>query len=517
MHYKFIAFNCCKVYTIPPFAELIKRIKISQFRLYQVKKKQEEEEMRFQKRNNNYKSKNPIFHPILPLVRVKLSSDEADKSKFISFELKVRTGTGAGTPSYKKFMRTFEEGTPQEWMDVLTGLREIWKQNSVNGPTDRAATIAAVLKGDSRIAFDTALEDARVDDDDDAPIPMTLDHIEESLRAVTDIVFPFRALENQKQWMNRYMKKPHDLPTKSFVAAVSRINNYLPFFPKATNSSKYDEEELIGLMEFALPKSWRDAFDLKGYVPSQSDKLEFIDQCERIERNEVPINKDRDEQDDDNKNDKKNKFTKSRNDNKKNGHGHKKTPTTTDSFYCKKCGDNDTHNTNRCFKLIREAKDREQAENGNGSGKAHAKPYSKRSFRKEVNAMARRAGKHDGLDVMATALKRQQKKNAKQEKKRATAKAAKAAKKADPETDTSSDESVNSVNMLEKPIPRKKAFKKKAPKVVFLMDTDSSDNDESVDMTTNKATAEETAFLQSIDREENDQNESSHKMDDKSN
>ena len=117
--------------------------------------------MRFQRRNNNnksYKTKNPTFQPILPLVRVKLASDEADKSKFISFELKVRAGTGAGTPSYKKFMRTFEEGTPQEWMDVLTGLKEIWKQNSVNGPTDRAATIAAILKGDSRIAFDTALE-----------------------------------------------------------------------------------------------------------------------------------------------------------------------------------------------------------------------------------------------------------------------------------------------------------------------------------------------------------------------
>ena len=43
--------------------------------------------------------------------------------------------------------------------------------------------------------------------------------------------------------------------------------------------------------------------------------------------------------------------------------------------------------------------------------------------------MARRAGKHDGLDVMATAIKREQKKSAKQDKKRASAKAAKAAKK----------------------------------------------------------------------------------------
>jgi len=39
----------------------------------------------------------------------------------------------------------------------------------------------------------------------------------------------------------------------------------------------------------------------------------------------------------------------------------------------------------------------------------------------EVNAMARRAGKHNGLDIMAMAIKRQQKKGAKQIKTLATA------------------------------------------------------------------------------------------------
>ena len=131
--------------------------------------------------------------------------------------------------------------------------------------------------------------------------------------------------------------------------------------------------------------------------------------------------------------------------------------------------------------------------------------------------MARRAGKHDGLDVMATAIKREQKKSAKQEKKRSSAKAAKAAKKADPDTDSSSDESDKSVHLMENPIPQKKAFKKKTPKVVFLVDTDSSDDDEPMEQDGNKATAEEKAFLQSIDKEELDQKESADKMEEKSN
>ena len=47
-------------------------------------------------------------------------------------------------------------------MEVLAGLKEIWRQNLVNSSTDRAATVAAIIRGDSLTAFETALEDARV-------------------------------------------------------------------------------------------------------------------------------------------------------------------------------------------------------------------------------------------------------------------------------------------------------------------------------------------------------------------
>ena len=178
---------------------------------------------------NTVTKKTPTFLPVIPLVKITIPED-SDKTKFITFELKVRAGTGTGQPSYKKHMRTFDEGSPQEWMEVITGLREIWKQNSVNGPTDRAATVAAILKGDSRTAFDSALEEVRVDpdqddDEEEEPLEMTLEHIEVSLRAVTEIVFPYRALETQKQWMNRYMRKPYDMPIRTMGNAVSRINN----------------------------------------------------------------------------------------------------------------------------------------------------------------------------------------------------------------------------------------------------------------------------------------------------
>ena len=531
MHYKFIAFNCCKVsiQTIPPFAILIKKIKIASFRSRLVEQRLHEEEMRFVKRNTTTKM-SQTFLPVIPLVKIKLPIDDKDKSAFITFELKVRAGAGAGTPSYKKNIRTFDEGTPQEWMDVLTGLREIWKQNSVDEPTDQAATIAAILKGDSLTAFDSALEDARNPEDgadNDDLLEMTLEHIEISLRSVTDIVFPFRALEVQKQWMTRYLKKPYDLSTKKTAAALSRLNNYLPLFPLGTPASKYTESELVGLLEFALPNKWRTLMDLKGFVPADNDYKTLVDECERIERNEMVVKRERNDDDDNNKNNKKVKFAKNKNDHKKNGGERARAA---DEHYCKKCGKNPSHDTAQCYILKREARERE---NPGDKGKAHAKPFSHRTFRKEVNAIARRAGKHDGLKIVESALKREQGKKAS----RSSKKNKKTGKKNTSDDDDTSDE--ESIHYMDTVIPRKKSYasrtirfnakgetvdiedssddddrkmpakitKKKSNKVVEQMDTDSSSEEESHTKPT-KPTKEERAFLKAINKKEREEKDS---------
>jgi hypothetical protein len=263
--------------------------------------------MRFIKGNQQYKTSG--MQPILLLVPERLESDNRDKMTFIIFDLKVLAGTGAGTPNYKKHMRTFDKGTPQEWMESLTGLSKIWQQNSVN--------VAAVMKGNSQIAFEAAIEDAWTDPNAAALIPLTADHVEESLHAVTTIGFPFRALETQKQWMNKYMKKPYSLSAKIMLTALSRINNYLPSFLDGDANSKFTDAELVGLLNFSLPASWRKAMDLQGYVASQHDKKLLVDQCKMIERNETPLKHNQDGNNDNNRNCKKIKFAKSKPKNKK--------------------------------------------------------------------------------------------------------------------------------------------------------------------------------------------------------
>ena len=182
------------------------------------------------------------FKPILPLVPVKLPEDDKkSKSKSLTFELKIRAGSPAGAGTYKKQVPMFEEGTPQEWLDTVRDFNEIWQQNTVNGPHDRVATVVAALRGGSNIAFLAALEDARANPAGGAKLALTNELIEVALASVAAIVFPHRALETQRLWMNRIMRKPYDLSTRKTASALSKINNLLPLFPGGTPASKFLE------------------------------------------------------------------------------------------------------------------------------------------------------------------------------------------------------------------------------------------------------------------------------------
>jgi hypothetical protein len=110
--------------------------------------------------------------------------------------------------------------------------------------------------------------------------------------------FPTEAVDEQ---VRKYARKPYKMGAKQFVILMSQNNNYIPFFPNAMVVLKYSEEELLGILELAVPPHWRKAFDLRDYLPINDNKARFISECERVERNEVPLAKEHDGSDDDHK------------------------------------------------------------------------------------------------------------------------------------------------------------------------------------------------------------------------
>jgi hypothetical protein len=156
----------------------------------------------FNSRIPKFQKKAGSLQPVLPLVPLKLPLAEEEKGMFLSFELMARVGQPATSTKYKKQVRKFEEGTPQQWIDLLRDLQEIWMQNSVNGGTDQASTVRAVVKGESITPFETSLQGARTNDDGEEQA-MTSAHVDTALNRVATTVFPHRVLEIQKLWMNR--------------------------------------------------------------------------------------------------------------------------------------------------------------------------------------------------------------------------------------------------------------------------------------------------------------------------
>ena len=387
------------------------------------------------------KKKGGSLQPVLPLMPEKLPTKEEDKSNFISFELKTRVGQPDNGTKYKKFVRKFEEGTPQQWIDLIRDMAEIWTQNSINGGTDRASTVRSLVRGESLTSFEAALQDARTDEGGEEQ-PITAEHVEVALDAVASTVFPHRALEIQKLWMNRRMFKPAELTTRQTAAAINRLNNSLPLFPGGSDASKFTDTEIIGLLEWSLPPQWRAKFDLDGYIPTLESKMKLIEACEAIERNETSDEKDSAKKGKKAK-DGKPKAEHNADNSLKKGDGKKK------KFFCTEHGHNSTHSTSNCYTLKNHENNKS---NGSGAGKP-TKSFSNKAFRKEINLLARTSSKKKVLDLYATAIEKEQAKLAKKANKRKKLK----------ESDNESDSDM-SVQLIESPVakndPTKRANKK---------------------------------------------------------
>ena len=84
------------------------------------------------------KKNSSMLVPVLPLLPKSLLKLEDDKSQFILIDLKNQVGQPANRSTYKKYIQKFNKGSPQQWIDVLKDMQEVWTQNSINGGADRA-------------------------------------------------------------------------------------------------------------------------------------------------------------------------------------------------------------------------------------------------------------------------------------------------------------------------------------------------------------------------------------------
>jgi hypothetical protein len=366
----------------------------------------------------------------------------------------MKAGGAANSPSYKIFVRKFDDGDPEQFILMMQDFNTIWKQNSLATAEDKLANIRAVLRNDSLTQFEASLEEQRHpepkedESEDEVQLELSNDMIKIALQEVAKAVFPHRALDMQKVWMRRIMRKPKDMPFRTLNTCVNKMNNAFQHFPGATPESPLSELDILEMLEWCIPQTWRSKFDLDGYIPTMHPRATLLSHCAAIERYEAtgpPAAT---------------THTKKLNTNtKKKSKG--RSGVTAVSFHCSHHGANATHDTKDCFILKNKSSGMPYAGKGAGKTPKHTKTFSKKSFRKELHSLSRTTDKSKVLDQFASIIR--------EEKSKLLGKAQRVLAKADdPESSTSEsdEESVHFLEVVPAPIKGSKEVPKEEWKFI---------------------------------------------------
>ena len=123
---------------------------------------------------------------------------DSDPSRYVEMMLKCKAGAlPENSQKYKKKFKIFEEGSPQEYVDVREAIAEIWRQNSIVNAEDRISIVKMLIQGESLMAFNESLAEQRTVNR--TQIPLVPQMVDVALEAVALDVFDHRALHLQKR------------------------------------------------------------------------------------------------------------------------------------------------------------------------------------------------------------------------------------------------------------------------------------------------------------------------------
>ena len=77
---------------------------------------------------------------------------------------------------------------------------------------------------------------------------------------MTVLVFPTYAYCNQRQYMQRYLRKPPDIKARSFTTRLIQLNTCLPYFPPDHPGqlvTSLPDDNIKEILYHAIPNMWK--------------------------------------------------------------------------------------------------------------------------------------------------------------------------------------------------------------------------------------------------------------------
>ena len=139
------------------------------------------------------------------------------------------------------------------------------------------ACIRRLLDGNSLAVFEVSA--AKLGN----PIALNAEALIKDLR---DQLFPQRALQQQKRYMRRSLRKLRNMSIRVYVNRVLELNDQLASYPGTgdnTDGTKLPEYKILDLLESGIPNTWQKAMLLQDFDPQVHTVNDFVQFCERLE------------------------------------------------------------------------------------------------------------------------------------------------------------------------------------------------------------------------------------------
>ena len=229
------------------------------------------------------------------------------------------------------------------------------------------------------------------------------DDLVAAIRAIIVAIAPNKALQTQKRWMRRHLRKTRDLNVRAFATHLSRINDEeLPVLPpKFDDSQKLQEDEMIDILTSACPKSWSAEMDRQDFDPLSKgweETVAFLARQEQANEHEAA---------DDTKT-----VSASNKSNKKSRKDKGGSKSSSGLKFCHYHGENPTHDSNNCRTLKKMAESTKSGKSSGGKNKTWNRKaqenqdktkkdlaaFIQKTIRKELNSFSKKKRKSDDVE-----------------------------------------------------------------------------------------------------------------------
>ena len=216
------------------------------------------------------------INPPIPLERAE--ARPLLKGEYLAYKLRNDPADDS-SPTYELSVPYFNTGTCEEWLKFRANVGKVLLGQHVTTGPAKFMVARRLLAGDALSVFNAALAALGSNETNAA--------YESCMDALARHVFPKRALQLQKRYMRRFVRKPANMSTRQFAARLQELNAYLSKFPTAAPGqpapAKLDADEIVDIMEFGVPRSWQRKMVEHDFDAMTSSVSSFIDFCDRME------------------------------------------------------------------------------------------------------------------------------------------------------------------------------------------------------------------------------------------